>query len=150
MEFNEFLELFIEENGYYVPKDPSDNIYRHFGCKLHNKLYLEYAEVLYLYSSEYSGSDPEIIGYFNFKNMGLNLLKKEMNDNWLVYVKTKHFNRKKANPIGTLEYHGRYDEYVLGDNDKIVGIIGEEEPCFIKLNTVDKLNLSIDSKLKKY
>lgn len=148
--FERFLDGFIQECGYYIPIDTSDNNYRHFGCKKDKKLYLSHTELLYLFSHELSEeADLETRMYFDLKNAGANILQRELNGIQYVYRKTKHFNRDKDNHIGILELKKRDDKFVYEMESKVIAIKGENTVCFIETNPIEDLNFILNANLYK-
>jgi len=161
----------------YVPKDPSDNNLRHYGMKIENTLYLNYTELLYLYSPKVPlDANPETKAYFELKNAGFNLLfdlevpvhnrevhayhreahvyHREVH----VYHRTHHFNRLKEKPIGCLTIRNK-EELVSaeennahgenGNNSGIVGVFGENSFCYLQVEELEALDHETPSDLLK-
>lgn len=147
--FGAFMEKFTEEGGEYVPKDQSDNSYRHFGIKRGRRLYLSHDELLYLYSRH--PPEPCTLrtrAYFELKNDDKNVLCDEAGS-LRVYHRTKHFRRDEASPIGVLEYRHRDDEFLAVSERSIVCVTGEDTFCFIDLEPVESLCFETDTNLYK-
>lgn len=149
MSFETFKEGFDREAGLYVPRDPGNNDYRHFGTKKDKKLCLSHDELLYLYSK--NPPDPctlDTRAYFELKNSGNNVLRDE-HGRLCVYRKTKHFRRNEAPPIGILEHRHRDDRLAAVNSDTIACVMGEDTFCFIALRPVGDLSLETSPNLYK-
>lgn len=145
----EYMSKFIFASGYYIPKDRSDNRYRHFGTVRDGALYLSPNELRYLFSSEPpAGCSLETEAYFELKNSDANILAGG-DGKHRIYNKTKHFNRNKDSPLGLFEFRERDDEFVVIEEKTVVGVKGEDTVCFLRLMPLDKLDSSLNVNLYK-
>lgn len=148
--FEEFKKDFTESNGLYIPNNPGRNEYRHFGVKKGGMLYLSHTELLYLYSKEApKAADVHTKAYFDLKNSDLNVLAGADVAEQHVYVKTKHFKREEAVPIGRLVLKGRDELIELAEQPTIVAVVGSEAHCFVKLVSVGKLDFTNNKNMYK-
>lgn len=149
--FEQFKAAFTEDGDFYSPKDPSDNIYRHFGTKCGKRLLLSHDELLYIYSrSPPAGAALQTKAYFELKNSDLNILAEGAGHTPLIYSKTKHFRRDKALPLAALKYHGRDECLSTVSSDTVVGVLGTDTFCFVRLQPVGELSLETPSDLRKW
>lgn len=153
MDFESFLNEFIEEDGLYKPKDPSFNHYRHYGQRKNNSILFEYKEVLYMFDKEIKPKDLDLKIYFELKNNGYNVLLKD--DIPMIYNKTKHFNRDKDSPLATLcTIHKDSDVLTQFSKLKTIGktvfsIKGNDDFCLVESECLEFLNKETDVKMKK-
>lgn len=125
-------------------------------------------------------SDLKMRIYFDLKNLGLNLLlsgninykiigahngsenentdcldskndffnQKEMFN--ILYKKTKHFNRKSAEKICSIEYVYSNDKIRnLSNKNRLLAIMGEYDYCLVEVKMIDALSFEISDRLKK-
>ncbi|KAF7684737.1 hypothetical protein TCON_0108 [Astathelohania contejeani] len=126
----EYLTRFIKFDGKYTPKDKSSNELRHY-----NSPDLTIEDVLYLYCKN-TQNTKNYNFYFFLRNNKFNLFDLGPN-RYLLYNRTKHFNRKKDRPIGVIKGVDRYEiamNSLIDEGEEIIlGIESEEIFMFLKL-----------------
>lgn len=142
--FLEFMQDFETANGKYILKGPPKNEYRHFGEFKDGKQYFSYNELLYLFSPvPPKDATLEARAYFELKNAGLNILGSE--NGAMVYLRTKHFNRKKEIPMGRLVFQQKHERICKMDGHHYLCIMGDDAFCFVE--TTDPVTLSKNTEL---
>lgn len=148
--FAAFLENFVQQGEYYIPKNQGCNEYRHCGMKKDKVLYLSLDDVRFLYSK----TPPEACSlrtraYYELRHMGLNIIKNPQDESISVYERKKHFRRDLAEPLGRLVFAGRDDIFEANQENTIMCVTSDDAYCFIKVEPIDKLSFTIDRKLYK-
>ncbi len=95
-------------DGQMEPENQSENWCRHFGTRKDGRLILSAHEVEYL--SGKNGAECCIMtrAYFFMKSNCYNLLL-DLNGDFMLYRKHKHFNRKKDKPVCSMKFVRRDD-----------------------------------------
>lgn len=159
MNLSEFLEQFIIKDGFYIPKDPSQNHLRHFGERTQEGLLLRHEEVLYLYDREFVPVDTRTRAYFGLKNSEYNVLFRKDREA-RIFNKKKHFNREKEREIGVLGHCERNESFEekmkeirerneLADEAVIFAVEGWGDYCLIEVKPVEVPSREICENLLK-
>lgn len=141
--FEEFLAGFREKDGEYLLIGNPKNEYRHFGRIQDGKQYFSLNELQFIFSSTCPvGADIKATAYFELKNSGYNII------NHNVYIRTKHFNRKKDIPICQLKYSSAEKTLPFIDQHTLYCITGKDLYCFIEIKPINELNKDCDDLYK--
>lgn len=67
-----------------------------------------------------------------------------------LYKKTKHFNKKSAEPLKTIEYASKYDKIEhLQEKEGLLAITGDRDYCLIDVKKIEALSFEINDRLRK-
>ncbi|ORE00525.1 hypothetical protein A0H76_237 [Hepatospora eriocheir] len=131
------------------------NKMRHYGIKIRGRLFLSYVEVLYLFVEENITfdnrrklvsylNDSRLLIYFKLKENSFNVL--QLNNDLLVFNKTKDFNRNTTLPIYKLLVKKRIDRFDFNIKENtLIGVTSESQGVFI---TVTPITLSFIKNVK--
>ena len=154
--FEEFLEKeYDEDGGMYVPKNPSENVYRHYGVKLGSQLRLNRLEVSHLFSPNFEDSsngesgDMLARGYFELRSHGYNVLWDADGARMRLYPRTKHFNRKTDEAMGELAFRPRDGRLEPLDGRTVLGVSGDSSVCYIVGEPLDGFDRATPDCLRK-
>lgn len=147
-----FMEGFIADSDRFVPKDRSQNQYRHLGLRKDGILYLSKEEILYMY--DHKAKDEYCVktkAYFFVKNSCYNLLPTE-GDEFLLYRRHKDFNRNKDKPLYPFVYVER-DECIEDVTKRIPKgiccVVSDGVFTFLKNTEIEELSFETSDKLNK-
>jgi hypothetical protein len=148
--FDSFLDGFERTgDGFYIPRDASHNHYRHYGIRRDGKLLLVDDEVLFLYDPVPREYYPlRTKAYFHVRNSFYNLLPSE-SGKFMLFKKTKDFNRKKDRPTSVLRYVHRDNAVGIDAEDEVLCILSDAVFTFMRSKRIRELDSTTDNKLKK-
>ncbi|KAM0675682.1 hypothetical protein GVAV_001050 [Gurleya vavrai] len=148
--FSDFLQLFIQEDNFYIPKDMSHNHYRHFGIKKNKKLFLYIEDVFYLFNIEQNllndiYQDKKHISifrvYFYTRSRGFNLFRNF--DCYEIFIRTADFNRNHAKKLADMYFVMKDDNVICAfekeNQENIFAVLGEEIFALLSFSTVNYL-----------
>lgn len=166
---------FIVKDTHFIPINPSDNLYRHYGIKSNSEHVLFIEDVIHIYGDDAIVERQESLYlkvYIYVRNLGYNLFRPSQNcivnlhdvflnvyspagmelGHYLIYKRHKHFNRKTDTKIGQL-YFVRSDECVDGfmyvDGVNVVAVMDGDTFSFLRCERMERLSKYVDRKCYK-
>ncbi|KCZ75479.1 hypothetical protein H311_03544 [Anncaliia algerae PRA109] len=132
----------------YVSIHSLHNHHRHFGTYINNIIQFDLEEMLYLFNKP---PLKEYEMYFFFKDNNYNLTRRNnsTNEYWL-FNKHKHFNRKKEIPIGICKKVSKEnllkDSIPFIDEHSYILRIESDDVCHLRIEKISELDHSLEEK----